>query len=103
MPVTLEQDEAVCLVRLEGEVNIASAMEMKKLLLEALGCGKELRVEVEHATDLDVTVLQLLWAAGREARRAGTGFTLAGRIPDEISRAASAAGFDQFPVGTNLG
>jgi anti-anti-sigma factor len=101
VPVTLDQSEAVCLVRLEGEIDIASAAELKKVLLEALASGRELRVDLERAAELDVTALQLLWAAEREARRSGVGFTLAGRVPEAISAAAGDAGFEAFPVGVD--
>jgi anti-anti-sigma regulatory factor len=47
MAVTLDQSEARCVIRLGGEINIASAAEMKKLLLQALALGRELRVDLE--------------------------------------------------------
>ena len=56
-------------------------------------------MDVEHATELDVTALQLLWAAEREARGSSRGFTLAGRVPEEISVAVVDAGLETFPVG----
>ena len=99
MPVTLAQGEAQCVIRLDGEINIGSAAELKKLLLQALASGRELRVDLEHATELDVTALQLLWAVEREARGSSRGFTLAGRVPAEISIAVVVAGFETFPVG----
>lgn len=99
MPVTLEQNGGLCCIRLEGEVDIASAAELKKLLLQALASGSELRVGLEGATELDITALQLLWAAEREARASGRGFSLAGRVPEEISAAVDEAGLEKFPVG----
>ena len=87
------------MIRLDGEINIGSAAELKKLLLQALASGRELRVDLEHATELDVTALQLLWAVEREARASSRGFTLAGRVPAEISIAVVVAGFETFPVG----
>lgn len=98
MPITLNQNEGLCLIRMEGEINISSAAELKKLLIEGLASGSELRVDLERATELDVTALQLLWAAEREARGLGAGFTLAGRVPEEISVALSDAGFEKFPI-----
>ena len=101
MAVTLDQSEALCVLRLEGEINIASAAELKKLLLQALASGRELRVDLEGATEVDVTALQLLWAGKREARGSGRRFTLAGRVPQEISAAVSDAGFEEFPLGVD--
>jgi len=101
VPVTLDQNENFCLLRLEGEIDITSATELKTLLLQGLASGRELRVDLERATDLDVTAMQLLWAAEREARRSGMGITLTGRVPKEISSAAGDAGFESFPVPEN--
>jgi anti-anti-sigma factor len=101
MAVTLDQSEALCVLRLEGEINIASAAELKRLLLQALASGRELRVDLEGATEVDVTALQLLWAGEREARGSGGGITLAGRVPEEISAAVSDAGFEKFPLGVD--
>jgi len=97
MAVTLDQSGEQCLVRLEGEINIASAAELKKLLLEALASGKALSVELEAATGLDVTGLQLLWAAEREARGSGVQFGLKGRVPEEIAATACDAGIEKLP------
>jgi anti-anti-sigma regulatory factor len=103
MAVNLEQSAKLYLIRLEGEIKIASAAGLRTLLLQALASGKELRFDMEQATELDVTALQLLWATGREARRSGTGCTLRGRVPEDILSAAIAAGFETFPVGVNPG
>ena len=98
MPITLDQNEALCLIRLEGDIDIASAIELKKLLIEALASGKEMRVDLERVIELDLTALQLFWAAEREARGKGTGFRLAGRVPEVIAVALGDAGFEKFPI-----
>ena len=64
-------NETQSLIGLEGAIDIASAAELKKLLLEGLNSGREVRVSLAGATDLDVTAVQLLWAAEREASRSG--------------------------------
>ncbi len=100
MPVTVEQSAAQSVIRLEGEINIGCAAELKDLLLQGLASGKELRVNVGRASELDVTALQLLWAAEREARKSAIKFVLAGAVPDEIKTIATDAGFENFPVPT---
>jgi hypothetical protein len=85
VPVTLEQDDALSLICLEGAVEIGCAGELKKLLVQALGSGSEVRVSLEAAADLDVTAVQLLWAAARQANAAG-----------EIAAALGEAGLQQF-------
>ena len=98
MPVTLDQNEGQCLIRLEGEIDVACATELKKVLLQALASGQQLRVDLERATEVDITALQLLWALDREARGSGRGCTLAGRVPEPIAGTVSAGGFGRFPI-----
>jgi anti-anti-sigma factor len=86
---------------LDGEIKIASAAELKKFLLQALEARAEVRVNLEHVTDVDVTALQLLWAAEREARASGTEFRLVGHAPKEVLTAANEIGFESFPVAPN--
>jgi anti-anti-sigma factor len=96
--ITLEQSETLSVIRLEGLIDISCAAELKKLLLQAFANGKEMRVSLERAGDLDVTAVQLLWAAVREARKSGVGFTFAGVMPKEIAATLADAGFEKFPV-----
>ena len=98
MPITLDQNEMQCLIHLEGEINIASAEEFKQLLVQALARGKDLRMNLERADELDVTAMQLLWSAEREAKKLGVAFTVSGRVPEAIRAAAVEAGFEKFPV-----
>jgi anti-anti-sigma regulatory factor len=98
MSVSLDLGEAQCLMRLEGKIDINSAAELKKLLLLALQSGKEVRLDLGQATDLDVTAMQLLWAANREARKLGSTFAVAGHLPESICTVVSEAGFEGFPV-----
>ncbi len=98
VPFTLEQDGALCLIHLDGEINIAHAAQLKQLLVEALKMKKNMQLDVEQVTDLDITALQLLWAADREAKKLRLGLTVTGRIPDEIAAAAVDAGFEGFPI-----
>jgi anti-anti-sigma regulatory factor len=98
MPIGLDQGESVCVVRLEGEVKIASAAALRASLLEALASGTDLRLDLDRATEVDVTALQLLWAAQYEARRTGKACTVAGAIPEAVLHAAREAAFEELPV-----
>ena len=53
--------------RLEGTVSVASSVELKTLLLDGDLQRKEPPVDLERAEEVDLTILQLLWAAEREA------------------------------------
>jgi Anti-anti-sigma regulatory factor (antagonist of anti-sigma factor) len=75
----MEQTEGQCLIRLDGEVGIVCAGELKKVLLEALASERDVLVDLQQASELDVTAMQLLWAAEREASKSGRRFFLAGK------------------------
>lgn len=98
MPLTVDRKETRWLIRLEGEASITSAAEFKGLLLEALASAQELELDLEHAGSIDVTLLQLAWAAGREAARAGSGFVT--RPSQAAVSFAQDLGFDGFPGAT---
>jgi len=88
LPVRLDRLETHWLVRLEGEFTIASAPELKALLADWLASRKDLELDLERAGEIDVTLLQLLSAAGREAERAGV------RVSIHMSEVAAAAARD---------
>lgn len=95
MPVTMERHKTHPLVRLEGEFTVTSAAELKGVLIEGLAFGGELKVDLERAEEIDISVMQLLWAAGREASRTGSSLVI--RAPEAIATAARDAGFERFP------
>jgi anti-anti-sigma factor len=95
--ITLEQSESLNVLSLEGAIDIASAVELKELLLKALETPAEVRISLEGATYLDVTAVQLLWSAERKATGSGVGFALDGATPAVLS-ALGEAGLQQFLV-----
>ena len=95
MAVIMERQESQAVIRLEGEFTLASAVELKNLLVQGLASGNDLRLDLEQAVDIDIAVMQLLWAAGREAGRVG--LSLAIQVPDAAAKAAREAGFERFP------
>jgi anti-anti-sigma regulatory factor len=95
MPVTQVQEEPHWLIRLDGQINLTSATELKTLLLDWLASGKDLELDLERVEEIDIAILQLLWAAGREA--AGKGAGMVGRLSEAAAMAARDAGFDRMP------
>lgn len=104
MGAVVEQNGETSLIRLEGAIDIGCAAELKALLVQAIQSGiqstiepsREVRVQQEAATDLDVTAAQLLWAAQREAKNAGVAFTFEGEMPDAAWAALANAGIQRF-------
>jgi len=90
-----EQSEKTSCVRLQGSIDISLAEELKKTLIDALKAGDEIRVMLGDATYLDVTAIQLLWAAEREARRAGVRWVFVDSLPEAIRAALRDAGFEE--------
>ena len=103
MPVTLEQMGTHFEVNLEGAVDITSAAELKEKLLQAFKSGREVRVMIARATDLDVTAVEMLWAAEREAKSLGVRFGLTGLVHERVAAALAEAGFEEFPVPVEVG
>src|SRR5579862_6518725 len=57
MPVTRIQQEHHWSIRLEGELRLNCAAELKQLLLEGLAGGKDLELDLESAAEIDVVIL----------------------------------------------
>lgn len=95
MAATLERHESHWLIRLEGQIGLASAAEFRALLLEWLAAGKDLELDLEDAEEIDITAMQLLWAAGREAARLGVGITT--RPSGEVAAVLRDSGFEGMP------
>lgn len=98
MPVFLDESEGLSVIRLEGDVNIDAAVELKSALLKALASTKNVRVSLEGAAELDITAMQLLIATERDAAKSKMQFTVEGSVPDDISVAMVHAGFRKFPI-----
>ena len=101
MPMSCDESEVLSLLRLQGDVTISSAAELKNLLLAALARGRDIHIDLSCVTEFDVTALQLLWAAERNAKGAGVGFSFAGPCPQDVALALAAAGFEKFTFTAN--
>jgi anti-anti-sigma regulatory factor len=98
LPVTLDRNDATSTVQLNGDIDIGAALELKALFVDALADARELRVQLDGATSLDITIFQLIWVARREAARAGIEFSVEGHVPEKIALALAEAGLEAFQV-----
>lgn len=62
-------DKGRCALRMEGDMTIYTAAQLKISLLEALNKCHEVEVDLSEVTDMDSAGLQLLILAKREAAR----------------------------------
>lgn len=84
------------MVRLEDEVDINSSAELKQALLEGIASGKELHLDLQAGPNLDITSIQLLWAAKQEAEARGIHFAVDGNVPESVTATLIDAGFKPF-------
>lgn len=99
MGITLEQRGESSVILLEGAIGVEAAVQLKGLLLQACEAGKPVRVALGEGPDLDVTAVQLLWAARRATTEAGLEFESLGKVPEAVALTLSRAGFE---VGTRV-
>lgn len=95
MSVVSSGEEKCCRIQFDGVIDISCAEEVKSALTEALEAGKAISISLAGATDLDVTAVQLLWAAGREAGQRGLEFDVTG-LPEPVSRLLQEADLNRF-------
>jgi hypothetical protein len=95
MPVSISQLGSQRLIVLEGTLGVACSAELKSLLLDEISSGRRLHVDLERAEEIDITILQLLWAAEREAETRGVG--MISHPSEAAASAARDAGFGAIP------
>jgi anti-anti-sigma regulatory factor len=86
-PDALEQPP----IRPVGVLDISRAAALKEQLLKALASGSGISFSLEEVTELDITALQLLWAAQRAAEGR---LRVLGELPAEVVRALAETGVE---------
>lgn len=77
MTIRAETKNGLCLLHIEGEMNIYTAAELKSQLLPYLAQPGELEIDLSQVSELDSAGLQLLILAKREAERVSATLRLA--------------------------
>lgn len=103
MSIAYNESGAEIQVALEGTIDIGVAAELKVNLLQALESGREIRVMLHNVTYMDVTAVQLLWAARQQALRSGVEFQISGPLPEPVSIVLADAGLPSIPSSVNAG
>jgi anti-anti-sigma factor len=102
LTTTYDEQDGKAVVEFSGDINVAGSAELKQLLMQAFSTGKEVQLDLSKAAALDVTAIQLLWAAARHAEKANTVLTVAGVVPEAIHNSVREAGFEHFPVSIQV-
>ena len=95
--MVLSHSGGSCLLRLSGAIDITTAAELKAMLLRAFEGSKRIQVSAEGVSDLDVTALQLLWAARKHAARLGVGFAISA-APAPIGNLVAELGMEELGI-----
>lgn len=82
-----------CVVKLKGELNIERGSELKACLIQALGTADRVVIDLDGATEMSLSCLQLLCAAHKTARAGNKAFIIMDQRPEFIDRFVFEAGF----------
>ncbi|MBI5826639.1 MAG: STAS domain-containing protein [Deltaproteobacteria bacterium] len=69
-------EKGACMVRIEGEMTIYNAFDIKRGLGQCLGSAGEIRIDLSQVIEMDTSGVQLLLLAKREARRLKRGLKI---------------------------
>ncbi|NOZ69578.1 MAG: STAS domain-containing protein [Deferribacteres bacterium] len=67
MNINVENNNGLCRLRIEDEMTISTAAELKRVLFDNLAGCRELEVDLSHVNEMDTAGFQVLYLARREA------------------------------------
>lgn len=76
----------------KGSAGIEEAKKLKTELLESFKNNSDICLDISKLEDIDITGIQLILAARKEAEKKKMNFTIADSIPESISSFISAVG-----------
>ncbi len=86
------------IVNLQGSLSIERAAALKAEIAEALRGGDSVLLSLSLAEDLDLSCLQVIYAAKRQALSSGKALHFLGSVPSRIARRLAACGFLRGPA-----
>ena len=90
-------------VKWQGTAGIEQAHKLKDELIEAFKNHSEIRLDISKVEDIDITGIQMIIAARKEAEKDGKTFFITGRIPKAIKEfvTASSITLDEYVLETD--
>jgi anti-sigma B factor antagonist len=102
MKHSILEDQGDFIVELRGEVDLESSPRTRTILLDCVGEGKPVSVNMSEVTYIDSSGVASLVESFQSARAAGTGFALVS-VSDEVMRVIQLARLDKiFTIHANL-
>jgi len=80
-------------VKLDGRLTVERAVQLKEILLKEIGRSDDIVVDCSSAIDMDVSFLQILYAASRFCESNKKKFALSGRCSEVMKKVLRKAGF----------
>jgi hypothetical protein len=87
--------EKYWLLEIDSELSITGILELKQVLMDWAVSGRDLYLDLGGSQAIDVSAIQLLWAANCHASDVRAAFV--SRVSEAVAMAAREAGFEQFP------
>jgi anti-anti-sigma factor len=100
MAIDVDTLEGIRYIRLTDALDIAQAAELKRVLMDAVASSPRVCIQVAGVSALDVTTVQLLWAAVFQAKSVGAELILEGPVSEAVEQ--SLAGTGLFPLLASL-
>lgn len=91
--IGIEQSPGREIINLTGEFEIASARELRNAILAAQGRADIVVVNLREATDVDLSLLQILCSAHRSAIGENKQFTVTGCEHEAFQKVVERSGF----------
>ena len=95
MPVTIETSSDTAgsvVVKIEGEMTVPFASEIRTNLIAAFEESKAIKVDLSAVTEIDVSGLQILCSAHRSSIQLNKQYSIVGREIERIWAAADSSG-----------
>ncbi|MCX7655851.1 MAG: STAS domain-containing protein [Treponemataceae bacterium] len=89
----MNTNEEVGMLQWEGILDISRARYCKEALLNAFDSFQNVTVDLTLAEEIDIAILQLLYAAYKEAQSRGIRFTITGKLSPACYRNIELSGF----------
>lgn len=78
-------------VKWEGTAGIEQAHKLRDELIEAFKKNKKILLDISQVEDIDITGIQIIVAARKEAEKTGKSFFISDKISDSIKEFISAS------------
>lgn len=89
----MQTQPTVTTLRLSGRYTVDKASELFSTLSTALAHHSAVQIDLSGVEELELSALQLFYAAARSARSKGGSLSFVGTVSDKVCRRLSGAGF----------